>query len=524
MSRHLSLCLAVCLAFLTGCAAVGPDFEPPAARTEGEWLEAGGKVAGGEIESRWWTLFDDPTLTALVAEAQEQNLDLRLAALRVLEARAQLAVAVGNLYPQSQAIDGSLTYTHQSARDPSSPQPTQAKGSLDIGQDSLGLGASWELDFWGRYRRAVESADAAYKASQADYENALVSLSADVAQTYVVIRTFEERLRIARANVDIQKEGLAIARARFTYGATSERDVAQAESLLASTEATIPALETGLAQAEHALCVLLGLPPQDVAARLGSRKDIPAAPAGVAVGIPADLLRRRPDIRKAEYDAAAQCARIGVAKAALYPAFSLSGNIGFAASTVGTFELSDIFAFGYTSSVGPSVTWPIFNYGRLTNAVRVEDARYQEAIAAYQSAVLAALQEVEDNLVAFLRTRIQAEALARSATAAKRSVDLALLQYREGATDYTTVLTAQQELLTQQDNLAAATGSIAQNMVGLYRALGGGWDSRQGEPLVPDQIREDMAGRTDWGGLLDQPAPAAPGGEPGDGRWRAPEW
>jgi outer membrane protein TolC len=277
-------------------------------------------------------------------------------------------------------------------------------------------------------------------------------------------------------------------------------------------------------QAQNALCLLLGLPPTNLADRLKGKAEIPAPPPQVAVGIPADLLRRRPDIRSAELRAVAQCSRIGLAKADLYPAFSLTGTVGFQASDVANFYMGNLFQWQSRSAgFGPAFQWNLFNYGRITNQVRVQDALFQEALIAYQNSVLKAQQEVEDNLVAFLKAQERARFLSDSTTAAMRSLELAIIQYREGITDFTTVLTAQQALLSEQDSLATTLGDISRNLVGVYRALGGGWEIREGQDFVPESIKETMARRTNWGRLL---APAAVALAPeGQGRLiRAPDW
>ncbi|MGE5257163.1 MAG: TolC family protein, partial [Hyphomicrobiales bacterium] len=276
---------------------------------------------------------------------------------------------------------------------------------------------------------------------------------------------------------------------------------------LRGTEATIPQIESGLRQAKNALCTLLGVPPRHLESMLGDRSRIPKAPLEVAVGIPADLLRRRPDIRSAELQAAAQCALIGVAKADLYPAFSLNGAFGFLASDVGRFNLGDIASWSSRyGSFGPSFTWNILNYGQITNVVRVQDARFQELIFSYQDTVLRAQQEVEDGLTSFLQSQIRLVSLEEAATAAKRSADLALIQYREGATDYTTVITAQAALLAQQDTLATGQGDVPQGLIAVYRALGGGWELREGKTFLPAGSTTAMGQRTDWGGLLEPSA------------------
>jgi NodT family efflux transporter outer membrane factor (OMF) lipoprotein len=384
------------------------------------------------------------------------------------------------------------------------------------------------MDFWGKFRRAIQSADSSLQASIADYDNVLVSLTADVATSYILMRTLEKRLAIANENVRIQTESLQIAEARFVGGTTSERDVEQAKTILANTQATIPTLEGQVRQTRNALCVLLGLPPQELANLLQGKAVIPAPPPQVAVGIPGDLLRRRPDIRAAEFRAAAQCDQIGVSRAQLFPAFSLTGTFGPQATDVGTNTLANLFDWrNRAGSMGPTVQWNILNYGQITNDVRFQDARFQELLIAYQNSVLRAQQEVEDNLVAFLKAQERARFLSESTTAAMRSLDLAVLQYREGITDFTTVLTAQQALLSEQDSLATTLGDISRNLVGVYRSLGGGWEIRAGQDFLPAEVKETMARRTNWGRLL-APAAVVPATAPPaetQGRLiRAPDW
>jgi NodT family efflux transporter outer membrane factor (OMF) lipoprotein len=505
-----------------GCTMVGPDYVRPTVQVEQTWTDTGDKrVQTAPANYRdWWQAFKDPALNQLIGTAYRENLTLRIAGVRVLEAQAQLGVAIGSLYPQTQQGSGLFDRTRLSERSTDAAAATQ----FTFNQAQVGLNASWELDFWGKFRRGVQSADASLQATIADYDNALVSLTADVASSYILIRTLGKRLSIAKENVRIQTESLQIAEARFLGGTTSQRDVEQAKTILANTQGTIPTLESQVRQAQNALCVLLGLPPTNLADRLKGKTEIPAPPPQVAVGIPADLLRRRPDIRSAELQAMAQCSRIGVAKADLYPAFSLTGQVGFQASDVSSFYLGNVFQWrSRSASFGPSFQWNLFNYGRITNQVRVQDARFQEALITYQNSVLKAQQEVEDNLVAFLKAQERARFLSDSTTSALRSLELAILQYREGITDFTTVLTAQQALLSEQDSLATTLGDISRNLVGVYRALGGGWEIREGQDFVPAEIRQDMAKRTNWGRLL-APAPVAPPAE-GQGRLiRAPEW
>ena len=507
---------------------VGPDFTRPPVKVSEAWLDGGDqrvKTEPADYRS-WWRVFNDPTLDRLIDRAYKENLSLKITGVRVLEARAQLGIAVGELFPQTQQASGSLQYIRPSERSSQLAFQSSASGtSISFWQSQIGLGANWEIDFWGKFRRAIESGNASWLASIANYDNALVSLTASMASTYVLIRTFEKRIAIARQNVETQKESLKIAEARYQYGTASQLDVDQAKTVLHNTEASIPPLETQLRQAKDVLSVLLGLPPSHLAEELGGSSDIPVSPPEVIVGIPADLLRRRPDIRNAELQAAAQCAQIGVAKADLYPAFSLTGSFGFVSTDLGNSSLSDMFRWSSRNiQAGPSFQWNIFNYGQITNNVRVQDARFQELLIAYQNAVLTAQQEVEDNLIAFLKAQEQAGFLAKSAATAKGAFDLAIRQYREGVVDFTTVLVAQQSLLGVQDNLAATLGNIASNLVGVYKALGGGWEIREGKDFVPSEIKEEMAKRTNWGKLL---APASynpvPSEEPRS-PIRLPDW
>jgi NodT family efflux transporter outer membrane factor (OMF) lipoprotein len=504
------------------CTMVGPDFVQPTADVSREWVAAQDPRVKTEPADykNWWQAFQDPVLDKLIQTAYEQNLPLRIAGARVFEARASLGIAIGQQYPQTQQAFGSATYNRESERAPSATQ--QSRGvDFDYNQVGVGATAIWELDFWGKFRRAVESENASFLSSIAAYDSALVSLTADVARAYVLIRTIQDRLQIARENLAIQQESLRIAQVRFQGGATSERDVQQARTLLFNTEATIPQLETFLRQAKNGLCILLGMPPRHLEEMLAGNSGIPKAPAEVAVGIPADLLRRRPDIQIAELQAAAQCALIGVAKADLYPAFSLTGTFGFLSSDVGRFELGDITSWkSRTGSFGPSFQWNLLNYGRITNLVRVQDARFQELIFNYQDTVLRAQQEVEDGLASFLYSQVRVVSLNEAATAAKRSADLALIQYREGATDYTTVLTAQQALLAQQDSLAQEQGNVPQGLIAVYRALGGGWEIREGKEFLPEEVIETMGNRTDWGRLT-KPAAVEP---PTTVQLRTPDW
>ena len=516
------LLVPVLLAF-TGCM-VGPNYQRPKVSVSPSWVETGDPRVSAESTNYrdWWKAFNDPALDRLVARAYRDNLTLRQAGVRVLQARAQLGLAAGEVFPQTQQAIGSVQYYRTSDR---AATAAAFKGSAAYWQSQIGAQATWELDFWGRIRRGIESADASLLATLADYDNTLVTLTADVANTYIALRTAEERIRIARENVEIQEQTLKIVEAKFKYGTVTQLDVEQARTALFNTRATLPTLETQRRQARDALSVLLGMPPTRLSDLLEGPATIPVSPPQVIVGIPADLLRRRPDIRSAELQAVAQSAQIGVAKADLLPAFSLIGNLVLLSTDLGTFRLSDMFRWGSRQiQVGPSVQWNILNYGQITNNVRVQDAYFQQLLFAYQRSVLSAQQDVEDNLSAFLRAQDRADLLAKSVTSSRAAVDLAVLQYREGVTDFTTVLTAQQTLLSQQDNLASTLGNISTSLVGVYRALGGGWEIREGDDIVPAEIKAEMRQRTNWGGLLapatyNQPATREPESRP-----RPPDW
>lgn len=478
---------------LSGCM-VGPDWMKPNAPVAADWLEARNPsvVTRRQEYVDWWTVFNDKTLNRLVQEAYGQNLTLRIAGVRVLEARAQLGLVVGEFYPQQQQAVGELNYN----KDPTS--------SLELlpryWKASLGARIAWELDFWGKFRRAIQSADAAFLESVANYDDVLVSLIGDVATSYVAIRTIEREIAIAHDNIRKQKDALKIAEARYKGGAVAERDVFQAKNVLYATEASIPQLTLQLQQARNALSLLLGLPPQRLETLLAGRRPIPTAPKEAVVGIPADLLRRRPDVRAAELSAAAQSAQIGIAKADLYPSFTLLGTLGTSATTIGSGNLGNLFTNNSIAySVGPSFQWNILNYGQITNNVRMQDARLQALLLNYQNTVLKAQKEVEDGLAQFLQSRAQAHLLSKSVAAANGALRIAMTQYQGGIADFTTVLLAEQNLYEAQINLTEATGNVATGLIAVYRGLGGGWQIREGQDFVPPATREAMANRTDWG-------------------------
>ncbi len=485
---------------MTGCSALGPDFKKPKAKTNSEWLADNSVLSTDAIvQTEWWKTFNDPILDTLIHTAVHQNLPLQIAGLRIMEARAQLGISKGNRYPQSQQIGGTVNDVGLSENRPNFNSATD-----DSYTDyQVGFDAAWELDFWGRFRRAIEASDASLAVTEADYDDALVILTAEVARAYVVIRTLEERLSLVRSNITLQQESLRIAKIRYENGATTELDVQQATSNLADTQAQEPSLVRSLRQSANGLSVLLGMPPSDLSAMLGGLGAIPLAPAAVTTGVPADLLRRRPDVRLAEHFAASQSALIGVARADLFPSFSLTGSIGYQASNTGNSESNDLFnSESLFFSGGPSFRWNIFNYGQIKNNVRIQDARFQQSLVSYQNTVLTAYQEVEDAMVAFGQAQRETAFRAISAGAALRAVEIAKIQYREGSVDFQRVIDSERFLVSQQDQWTLARGDIVLNLIAMYKALGGGWEIRDGRSVIPDDMRREMEERTHWGDLL----------------------
>ncbi|HTN74344.1 MAG TPA: efflux transporter outer membrane subunit [Pirellulaceae bacterium] len=461
---------------------VGPNYGRPAAAVGNHWIDYEDKriQSDAEADYAWWRQFDDPRLDSLIYTAHAQNLSLREAGFRVMEARALRGIAVGELFPQSQTVNGA--YTRRRTSFGTGIQAGGGAGLPGIKQHfsvwNTGAQLAWEVDFWGRFRRAVESADASLDASVENYDDVLVILISDVANAYVDIRTAEQRVRYARANVISQRNSLELAKTRLAGGTATRLDVAQAITNVAQTEATIPQFEIQLRQAENRLCVLMGMPPYDLTQVLAGQSKIPVAPPQVAVGIPADLLRRRPDVRRAEREVAAQSARIGIAESDLYPAFTINGSLFIQAS-----QFTDLFrSSSLGGAVGPSFNWNVLNYGRIRNLVRVEEARFEQRVAFYQSTVLNANREAEDAIVSFLRAQEQAMVLAEGVAAAEESRDLVNDLYKGGRADFGRVFVAELFLTQQQDALAQAQGLIAQSMVSIYRSLGGGWEIRLENP------------------------------------------
>ncbi len=458
---------------------VGPNYSRPPAPVAQKWIDEGQQgVSTKSDELRaWWTVFQDPVLNDLVCCAVNQNLNVRQAGFRVLQYRALLGFAIGRLFPQTQTFDAGYNHTAVSIKVANRFATPQRFFSTW----GYGFNLGWELDFWGKYRRFIEEYQDRYDAQIEDYDAVLVTLLGDVANEYVQMRTLQAQLAYTLINVKLQEETLGIAQTKYNAGQINELDVDQATSILQQTRALVPQLEIQIRQAGNRLCVLLGIPPEDLAKKLPPRP-IPNAPPEVCVGIPAQLLTRRPDIRQAEREAAAESARIGIEVAELYPAISVVGNIGWGAE-----YFTNLFNAGaWRGSVGPSVDWKLLYYGRILSLINARKARFQEAVVAYQQKVLTAAQEAENGIVTFIKAIKRVEELQKSVEAARKAVDIALAQYRVGTVDFNRVSFLEQNLVNQQNLTAQAQGEVAEGLILTYRALGGGWQVRlDGCPVNP---------------------------------------
>lgn len=447
---------------------VGPEYVRPPAQVASEWIETDPMLlAPQDVTLAWWLVFHDPVLHDLIAEASRQNLRLKEAGTRILESRARLAIARGSLFPQTQEAFGSFAHTQLSQ--------TTAKSVKAAYFDNwnTGFNASWELDFWGRFRRNIEASEAALGAAVEDCHQTLVMLQAEVASAYIQVRLFEERIELAERNVKLQQQTLAMAELRFKGGKTTRLDVTQAQMNLAATQASVPDLQASLREAQNALCALLGIPPRDLQSELGSAP-IPEPPPTVAIGLPAQLLARRPDVRRAERLVAQQSARIGIAESDLYPRIAVTGMLGYESR-----NLSDLWFQGdsFMGTIGPGFRWNILNYGRIINGVSAEHARLRQLVFSYQDTVLRANQEAENAINRFLREHERVVFLEQGVAAAQDSVELARSQYQNGSVDFLRLVDSERALVRLQDELAASRGQIALKLVAIYKALGGGWQT-----------------------------------------------
>ncbi|MEW6269092.1 MAG: efflux transporter outer membrane subunit [Thermodesulfobacteriota bacterium] len=472
---------------LLAACTVGPDYVRPEPPLPPAWHTGVQDVAlePGAPVGRWWDEFGDPELTSLVERAARANLDLVEAAGRVAEAQALYGATASAQFP---ALDAEADVLRQR----SSVNALFPGGDEDT-LYQIGVSASWEVDLFGRVRRAVESAGASVEASDEDRRAVLVAVMAEVARSYLDARTLQRRLAVARSNLDSQGQIVELTRIRFEGGIASSLDVAQAESVHASTRTIIPPFEAALAQQLNRLSVLLGENPGGIAAELAQPAPIPAPPATLTVALPADVVRQRPDVRRAERDLAAQTARIGVATGDLYPRLTLLGTFGFDAT-----KAADLFQGPSRAySVGPAVTWNVFDAGRIRSLIGAEEARTAQALARYEQTILLALEEVENALVAFGRLREEREATLDAIDAASLSLELSTALYKDGVADFQNVLDAQRTVLQFEDQLARVDGALVQSLVQLYRALGGGWAAMEPAADEPPQEahRKQEAGR-----------------------------
>ena len=468
MQKNYSLIAiaAAALLSLIGCAAVGPDYAPPASSAPVVWhteLREGlaAEALDPQLLARWWTTLDDPLLAGLIEQAVNNNLDLQQAGARVREARARRGISRAGLFP---AVDATGSETRSKGSESSGSGATRTLYSL-------GFDAGWEVDIFGGVRRGVEAVDADLAASREDLRDVLVTLISEVALNYLDVHTFQARLGVAEGNLAIQQQTYELIEARYQAGLGDELELQQARANLENTKAQIPALRSSLEEAKSRLAVLTGRPPGAVHDLLAARKPMPVIPPTVAVGVPAETLRQRPDIRRAERNLAAQTARIGEATADLYPKLRLAGSIGLE-----SLKSADLLkSASETWSIGPSVSWNIFDAGAIRQNIEVQSALQEQFLLAYEAVLLTALEEVENALTAYAEEQLRRQRLLAAAEAALQAESLAENQYHAGLVDFNTVLDAQRTLLTFEDQLAVSDGAVTANLVRLYKALGGGW-------------------------------------------------
>jgi len=449
---------------LSGCM-VGPDYQPPQKSDEAyvnvnEYPDI--RYEQTDL-SKWWTLFDDSILSSLMARAEQNNLNLMIALARVREARAAAGIVSAGLYPE---VDGRGAVDRRKQSENVNPL---AAGEQT--QYSLSVDAGWEIDFFGRIRRSIEAATADYQATWEDRNDLLITVLAETARQYLQVRTLQAQLNTSLSNIKSQKAMLKLTEVRYDNGLATYLDVAQATQVLADTEADLPVLRTRLFQGITGLSVLLGESSDALGRELQQVQPVPLPPAEVAVGIPADQVRQRPDVRSAERQLAAQTARIGVATADLYPSFTLTGTLGFASLETGNFFDSGSHIYG----IGPSFRWNLFDMGKIRQQIAVQDARTEQALLAYKLVVLEAVKEVEDSLVGYHEQRLRLSALRHSVEASRQTLEMSTRLYKDGLTGFQDVLDAQRSLLAAESKLDEARGNTGIQLVNLYKALAGGW-------------------------------------------------
>ena len=496
---------------IAACTTLGPDYREPSPAWLASWQpDLYGQYVEGETEpaaaessapsavdlGRWWQRFQDPSLNALIDAVRQANPSLQISALRVLEARARLAGAEALRLPQQQELQSSAAYLRQRRSDGLLPASDDSFGSYSA---TLSLG--WELDFWGRFERGIQSADAAYLASIAAYRDAQVLLLAQTAELYYAYRTTQLRIAIALENAEIQKRSFEITTKLFESGQQSELDLQQARTQYLATLATIPDLERALTQQRNLIALLLARPPGPVTELTGGPSTLPVIEPLTLREVPANLILRRPDVRAAAWQAGAQSAQVGVAMTDLYPAISLFGNFGWNGDSL------SVTRDGTTFSAGPALRWNIFDYGRIRANIRVQDARLQQALVAFDAAILGAAREVDDAAIAVVKTAEAGTVLSDSRRAAERALEIANRRYQEGYADFQRVLDAQRALFAQAEKELLNQGAHLAATVDFYRTLGGGWESVPLDVMVPETLREQMRERTNWGQLLEGELP-----------------
>ena len=484
---------------LASCTVLGPDYQAPDVKEIHSWQNLSQDLFRENVSAtdyqQWWKHLNDPVLDKLIDEALSNNPDVRIAGLRILEALAQLGIAQSLTGPQlTQATaDWLRAGQHQAGQ--------TASGSSYSAAFNLG----WELDFWGKFQRGIESADASYFATLAQYDDVQILMIAQVAQFYSAIRTLEARLQIAQDNARIQQRSLQITELLFKSGNTAELDVQQAKTQYLGTLSSIPQLETSLRQSQNALSTLLARAPGPLPEMSANTGKIPQGQLALVAEMPADLLRRRPDVRLAERQLAAQSGLIGIAESELYPSITLLGTLGIK----GTGGGNEVFSW----AAGPSISWNLLDRGTLTNQILVQDARFEQLHERYRDAVFKAAREVDDAAVAYANGQTEVQLLTQTGAAASRSLEIANTQYREGMADFQRVLDSQRALFSQQERLVNSRGAQIQDLITLYKALGGGWEQGRQRALTTPDVDERLRKRSEWAPLLDS-APPQPNTQP----------
>lgn len=504
---------------LSACTTLGPDYvHPEQSALPNDWSVEKATQDTQQSEQKlqqWWQQFNDPTLNQLVEMASQQNLDLEAAGLRIVQARSLLGISTGLQYPQVQTVSGNLARAYVNDQ--------------GVNNAALSFDAGWEMDIWGKYARGIESAEAGYYASIASYHDIMVTITAEVARNYINYRTFQERILLSRRNIEIQERVVNITQVQFDSGNVTELDVQQAKNQLFNTKAAQPSLEIAMKQSRTALALLLGVLPEEVESLLQSdgfaqrmadyenqfkssgrkpalsgsdERSIVPSPPLLENKVDANLVMRRPDLQVSEMQARAQSAKIGVAETALYPSFSLFGSIGID-STVpdgSSFSFSD----SLTMVVGPTFSWNIFQYGRVKNNIRFEDARFQETLTNYNKKVLQAVNEVTNALEAYDLYLEQKSLRLQSVNSSIRAFNISMTQYENGQISFERLLNSVEKMTRAEDSYANIKGNVANQVVALYKALGGGWETQTGKPFLSETAAKQMQDRSDWDGLLDE--------------------